>query len=372
MSESPIKAYNRRIADKTMHPDPAQKRAAEALDGLYARLVKIAPSPQPSPLWGEGVRAMRGRVRRWFGTKEGTKGIYLYGGVGRGKSMLMDMFYRSLPDALSKRRVHFHAFMIEVHDYIHARQMEDDFHDGIDGVLPSLASKIAKQSRVLCFDEFHVTDVADAMILGRLFTGLFARGVVVVATSNWPPDDLYKGGLQRDRFLPFIALLKDKMEIIRVDGDRDYRVQVLKTEGSYFHPLNDENAARVNALFEKLTGAAIAQDEKIHVKGRVITARAANGTARFTFDELCARALGAEDYIAIAHQYRVVFLENIPAIPSDRRNEAKRLMTLIDALYEAKTKLIITAATPPEGIYAGHDHGFEFHRTVSRLMEMGG
>lgn len=284
--------------------------------------------------------------------------------------MLMDLFFNAVPDDIPKRRVHFHAFMIEVHDYIHARREDDDFDDGIDGVLPALAARIAEKSRVLCFDEFHVTDVADAMILGRLFTALFGHGVAVVATSNWPPDKLYEGGLQRDRFLPFIELLKARLEVVRLDGPTDYRTQLLQTEGTYFWPLGAGTKARADDVFVKLTGAAAAAEEQLVVKGRAIPVFAAGRVARFTFAQLCENPHGAEDYLTIARTYKTVFLENIPKIGYDRRNEAKRLMILIDALYENRTNLVVTADAPPDKLYRGDDHGFEFQRTVSRLQEM--
>lgn len=353
MPESPLEAFGRRVAEKHIQPDAAQKKAADALERLYGELT-----------------AKKKATRGWLRGAEALKGIYLYGGVGRGKSMLMDLFFGCLPAKILKRRVHFHAFMIEVHDYIHTRREAGDFSDGIDGVLPSLAFRIAEKSRVLCFDEFHVTDVADAMILGRLFTALFEKGVVVVATSNWPPDDLYKGGLQRDRFLPFIELLKSRMEVIRLDGPLDYRTQFLAQEGTYFWPLGEATAKKMDEVFAKLTDGAPPAEENLTVKGRSIPARAAKGAARFTFAQLCENPHGAEDYLAIAKAYKTVFLENVPSINYDRRNEAKRLMILIDALYESGTKLVVSADAPPDKLYRGHDHRFEFQRTASRLLEM--
>lgn len=295
----------------------------------------------------------------------------MHGGVGRGKSMLMDLFFDSLPPEIKKRRVHFHAFMIDVHDYFHSRREADDFSEGIDGALPSLASRLAEMSRVLCFDEFHVTDVADAMILGRLFTALLDRGVIIVATSNWEPDRLYEGGLQRDRFLPFIELLKSRLEIVHLDGPVDYRLQALQSEGTYFWPLGEASRQKSDMLFARLTDNAIPQEDSLTVKGRVIpVAQAAKGVARFTFAQLCEQPHGAEDYLAIAQKFHTLFLEQVPTLAYDRRNEAKRLMILIDALYESRTKLVVTADAPADRLYRGHDHEFEFQRTVSRLMEM--
>ncbi len=352
MSRNPLSLYKDRVRQGILKSDPVQERAVVALERLYERLT--------------GKKSFFDRLRR----REDNRGIYMYGGTGRGKSMLMDLFFNTLPDTMSKRRVHFHAFMIEVHDYIHSRQEDGDFDDGIDGVLPSLASRIAERARVLCFDEFHVTDVADAMILGRLFTALFEKGVVVVATSNWPPDELYTGGLQRDRFLPFIALLKKRMEIMRLEGAVDYRTQLLQSEGSYFWPLGEMTAKRVNELFGRLTDYATLETDHLTVKGRDIPIMAASGIARVSFAQMCEQPHGAEDYIALAKAFHTVFLENIPSINYDRRNEAKRLMTLIDALYEARTRLVVSADAPPDRLYRGDDHGFEFRRTVSRLLEM--
>lgn len=285
--------------------------------------------------------------------------------------MLMDLFYNSLPESLPKRRVHFHEFMIGVHDFIHFwREGGRDRHaPGAEAALSRLAARIAGESRVLCFDEFHVTDIADAMILGRLFRGLFERGVVVVATSNWPPERLYEGGLQRDRFLPFIALLRERMEVLHLDGQDDYRSRLIAQEGSYFFPLGRESAGHADYLFEKLAGQT-AETESLNVRGREIIVQAARGVARFTFPQLCEQPHGAEDFLKIAQAYHTVFLENVPKLGYDRRNEARRLMILIDALYEAGTRLVVTADAPPEKLYRGHDHAFEFERTISRLREM--
>lgn len=353
MSQKLLQLYNERIRADKLNADPEQARAVAVLQRLLDEL------------------QLPGRARFWPRRKKIPRGVYMYGGTGRGKSMLMDMFFSVLPEKTLKRRVHFHAFMIEVHDYMHARRQDDDFDDDVDGLLPALAARISERTKVLCFDEFHVTDVADAMILGRLFTALFDHGVIVVATSNWPPSELYKGGLQRDRFLPFIDLLKVRMEIVHLDGTVDYRTQFLQSEGTYFWPLGDATSSKANELFKLLTGDTLPEEEELNVKGRIIPVRAAaKGVARFTFAQLCENPHGAEDYIKIAQTYKTVFLENVPKIGYDRRNEAKRLMILIDALYEAKTRLIVTADASADKLYRGHDHEFEFQRTVSRLLEM--
>jgi len=229
--------------------------------------------------------------------------------------------------------------------------------------------------RVLCFDEFHVTDVADAMILGRLFRAIFERGVVVAATSNWPPDRLYEGGLQRDRFLPFIELLKTRMEVVHLDSAVDYRLSSPEDGeadgmGAYLYPLNFANEQKFKNMFADLTNHQPPTPIKLTVKGRTIEAEAVDGAGWFTFAQLCERPHGAEDYLKIAGEFHTVFLEGVPKLGYDRRNEAKRLMTLIDALYEAVARLYITADASPDELYRGRDHGFEFQRTVSRLREM--
>lgn len=352
--QTPLEIYQSRLDEGLLKPDPVQALAAQSLARLYHEMLAYKPK------------------RGWFGKKEEPpRGIYMYGGVGRGKSMLMDLFCDCLPDDISKRRVHFHAFMIEVHDYIHSRRESDGIREGVDATLPLLAQRIAEHSRVLCFDEFHVVDVADAMILGRLFRCLFELGVVVVSTSNWEPDRLYEGGLQRDRFLPFIELLKEKQEVIHLNSPHDYRTQFLMQEGSYFIPLGNEAKKHADDLFSALIDGAKVYSETLNVKGRKIkVAATAKGVARFSFKQLCEKALGAEDYLTIAKTYHTVFLEGVPKLKPKNRNEAKRLMNLIDALYENKVNVVITADVLPEDIYQGDDHGFEFERTVSRLHEM--
>lgn len=362
MEQTPQKTYNILIQDDEIRPDVEQENAVLSLERLFQNLSEYVPSSKQSFL------------SRLTGGKPADipLGVYMHGGVGRGKSMLMDLFYDCLPKDVPSRRVHFHEFMIEVHDYIHSRS--NDIENGrgmVDQALPSLASLISARARVLCFDEFHVVDITDAMILGRLFKMLFEHGVVVVATSNWAPDDLYKDGLQRERFLPFIDLLKTKVEVIHLDSPHDYRAQTTQVEGTYFTPLNRATQKTTDHLFQELCDGAIADEEVFEVKGREIVVReAAGGYARFTFAQLCERPHGAEDYLEIARRYHTVFLEGVPKLSYDRRNEAKRLMNLIDALYEARVRVIISAATTPDKLYAGKDHAYEFERTISRLLEM--
>lgn len=337
-------------------PDPAQARAVDALQRLHDELA--APPA-------------RGFLAR-FQKRAEARGIYLHGPVGRGKTMLMDMFFDTVPPGMTKRRVHFHEFMIGVHDYLHKARLAGKSGAGADSALLAFARELARDVRLLCFDEFHVTDVADAMILGRLFTALFESGVTVVATSNWPPEKLYEGGLQRDRFLPFIDLVKRRMDIVPVAGAEDYRLRALRDAGVYFYPLGFAATRQAEELIARLTDGTPFVEETISVKGRSFTVMAARNVARVSFAALCERPLGAEDYIALAGGFSTLFLEGVPKLTCDRRNEAKRLMTLVDVLYERHTRLIVTADAAPENLYRGDDHAFEFQRTISRLIEMQG
>lgn len=307
--------------------------------------------------------------RLWpFGKKgDDIKGVYLYGGVGRGKSMLMDLFFEQAPENILKRRIHFHEFMIETHDWLHKKR-----GDRVDDLMPRYAEHVSKKVGLLCFDEFHVTDVADAMLLGRLFIALFERGVVVVATSNWAPDDLYEGGLQRELFLPFIALLKQQMEIVHLDSEHDYR-QIADADQDiyYFYPLNAATKSRAHQLFVDYAEGMPIEADKLVVKKRTIEVKeSANGTAKFSFAELCEQPHGAEDFILIARSYHTVFITDIPRLTYDRRNEVKRLILLIDCLYEEGCRVVITADASVDNLYYGEDHAFEFDRTISRLIEM--
>ncbi len=355
-----LNEYQKRVKAGDLHSDPVQEAAVTELQRLYDDVVNSMNKPSKS--FFERLRGDKVEI---------PLGIYMHGGVGRGKSMLMDLFYDSLPDSVSARRVHFHEFMIEVHDYIHTRSMDGSVMGIVDQALPFLAELIARKSQVLCFDEFHVVDITDAMILGRLFKILFEKGVIVVATSNWAPDDLYKDGLQRSRFLPFIKLLKSKVDVVHLDSPHDYRALTEQVAGSYFTPLNGATRATMDELFTELSGGAKVGSHVMKVKGRKIVAeRVAGGVARFGFSQLCERPHGAEDYLKIADSFDCVFLEDIPTLGYDRRNEVKRLMNLIDALYEARRKVIISADAPADKLYRGREHSYEFERTVSRLLEM--
>ncbi len=298
------------------------------------------------------------------------QGVYLHGDVGRGKTMLMDMFYEALPETYPKDRVHFHAFMRDVHDFLHVERQKTT-KNGVDKALPKFAKTIARRTKILCFDEFHVTDVVDAMILSRLFTALFNKGVHIVMTSNWHPDHLYKDGLQRDRFVPFIALIKTKMNVVEFDGAIDYRRQTLKGRPVYFFPLGEATDHALQDTLDVLTHGKEKHSCTLTIKNRDIEVKESYGdVALFTFHDLCETPLGAEDYLEIAKTFKIIVLKDIPKLTTEKRNEAKRFITLIDILYDAHTLLIITAETDPSTLYTGHDHALEFDRTISRLSEM--
>ncbi len=312
-----------------------------------------------------------------FRRAEGVRGVYLFGPVGRGKSMLMDLFFEGAT-VTPRRRVHFHVFMAEVHRLVGlwragdaaARRVAFGQARGDDPIAP-VAARIARDARLLCFDELTVTDIADAMILGRLFEALFARGVTLVATSNRAPDDLYAGGINRQLFLPFIALLKDRTEVVAVDGGRDYRLDRLRAAGAWFSPIDPDNRRAFDALWGQMLGGDAEVGATLTVLGRDLTfPRAAGGLLRGHFASLCVQALGPADYIAIAERFHTVFIEAIPRLGPEKRDEARRLATLVDTLYEARARLVVLAAAEPGALYPAGDQAFEFQRTASRLMEM--
>lgn len=334
---------------KGLQENAQQEKTLEALERLHRKLLR----PRRKGFLGLGGTAA-------------PRGVYMHGGVGRGKSMMMDMFFQSIPEtAAKKRRVHFHEFMIETHDWMHKGQGLK-----VDNLLPRYAAYVAETARLLCFDEFHVVDVADAMILSRLFSALFDKGVTVVATSNWEPERLYEGGLQRELFLPFIDLIRENMEVVHLDSETDYRTTVEQDQDYYFWPLNAETEAKFDRLFAQMTGGQTPQLKKLIVKGRNLLMACANGVARCSFDDLCERPHGAEDYLTIAASFDTLFLEGVPKMGQEKRNEVKRLMSLVDVLYDKRKKLVISAAAPPDRLYYGIDHRFEFDRTISRIQEM--
>lgn len=362
MTEGPLAAYQRLLDNGMLRPDTAQERAAQRLQTLSEELPAYAEQM--------GKEGWLARLKRRRLPTPG--GLYLWGGVGRGKTMMMDLFYDHT-DIAARKRIHFHAFMLEVHDRVHR------FRQAVKaGKVPESADPLKALSQVivdkawlLCFDEFHVTNIADAMILGRLFEALFERGVVVVTTSNRPPADLYLGGLQRELFLPFIDLLQQKLDIVELDSGIDYRLERMRTLKTFHTPLGNETDAELERAFAALTVGAEARPWRILVQGRQLEIpRAADGVAFTSFADLCEQPLGPADYQAIADRCHTVVLSGIPKLGIKRHNEAKRFVTLIDTLYERRVNLICSAEAPPEALYTEGTGAFEFQRTVSRLMEM--
>ena len=339
--------YAKRIASGALRDDPAQRAA-------IAKLVAIED-------------ALAKPVKRGFFRKspEAVRGLYLWGGVGRGKSMVMDLFVEGLE--VPNRRAHFHAFMQELHAAMHkARQ------DGIEDALRPFLDQVATDIRLLAFDEMQITDIADAMIVGRLFEGLMARGVTIITTSNRPPEDLYKNGLNRQLFLPFIDILNSQLDVHELASPTDYRQDRLAGSPVYFTPLTAENRAAVDAIWADLTGGQAVAHALIVNKREVVLPAFHNGVARAKFYDLCGKQLGPADFLAIADAVRVLVLDDIPCLSRSNFNEAKRFVTLIDALYEARVRLIASAEAKPEMLYLEGEGTFEFERTASRLREMMG
>lgn len=344
--------FDTRVAEGRLKPDPAQHAVLAYLDDLRLWLEENADR-KPGLFAGFFHKAA-----------EPPKGVYLWGGVGRGKSMLMDLFFAAT-EIEAKRRVHFHAFMQEVHRGLHAARKTD-----VEDALAPVAEALTDNLRLLCFDEMQITDITDAMIVGRLFEKLFAAGVVVVTTSNRPPDGLYKDGLNRALFLPFIDLISDRLVVSELQSPTDYRQHRLAGAQVYFQPAASAKQD-IAAIWLDLTGGAAGQPLRLPVNGREVELpRFANGIGRASFWELCAKPLGPADFLAIAQAVRVLILEDIPQLSSYNYNEAKRFVILIDALYEARVRLICSAADVPERLYLEGAGSFEFERTASRLREM--
>jgi len=350
--------YEELVAAGELRPDEDQRRTAERLAAL-ARQLEEQPA-RGSVLWRMLRRA-----------PAPARGIYMWGGVGRGKSMLMDLFFGCV-SMTAKRRVHFHEFMLEVHDRLRVERAREKG----DPILP-VAAALAEEARLLAFDEMVVNNTADAMILSRLFTALIDAGVTVVTTSNRPPKDLYKDGLNREHFLPFIALIEQRLDVLPLNGPVDYRLERLGGHPTWYSPIGQAATDAVRAAFFRLTDYP--PEDSIHVPseelaipgGRLIhVPKSLKGVAVFSFKRLCAEARGAPDYLAIARHFHTVIIVGIPILGPEKRNEAARFKTLIDALYEHKVKLLATADAEPINLYPEGDGAFEFERTVSRLMEM--
>jgi cell division protein ZapE len=345
-----IDQFRARIADGELKADALQEAAAKRLQILANETKNYAP----------------GRRNMFLRTRVAPRGLYLWGDVGRGKSMLMDLFFAAAQVA-HKRRVHFNAFMVETHARIHAQRQVP----GSDDPIPPVARAIAGEASLLCLDEFQVGDVADAMILGRLFQQLFDLGVVIVATSNTAPARLYEGGLNRSLFLPFIALIERQLDIVELNGPVDYRMQRLSGLNVYTMPLGPDADAAMDAAWRRLTDRPRGEPARLSVLGRTLhVPQAANGVARFSFDDLCVEPLAAADYLAIARAFHTILIDHIPQMGPEHRDEARRFVVLVDTLYDEGVKLVCSAAAAPDELYVSGDGVDAFRRTVSRLAEM--
>jgi cell division protein ZapE len=359
----PLAAYQEMVANGSLAADPAQAAVVDRLQDLWERLRGYDPSPVPVVGGGLLSRLMRRRHAEEYVPT----GLYLVGEVGRGKSMLMDLFFDTT-DVARKRRVHFHRFIQNVHTRIHAWKKT---HPEVSDPIPPLADQIAADSALLCFDEFQVNDIADAMILGRLFQALFDRGVVVVTTSNTAPDDLFKGQPGRDAFLPFIGLIKQRLELLVMNGARDYRRERMRGVRTWQVPANETSRRELDNAFRRLTGGSAVRPVTLTVMGRdLVVPQAADGVARFDFDSLCNTALGAGDYLAIATHFHTLVLDGIPRLSPENYDQARRFIMLVDTLYDQRVKLIASADATPDRLYQHGKNAKMFERTASRLDEM--
>ncbi len=364
MASSITAQYAAGVGADRIEEDAAQFAVVQRLARLEAEILEYRLAHKSSSLgWMFGNRARRERV----------KGLYIYGDVGRGKTMLMDLFFEASP-VQRKRRAHFHEFMLDVHERVHAIRQKMKFGEyGGEDPIVLAASELAREAWVLCFDEFHVTDIADAMILGRLFSQLFDRGVVVVATSNVEPENLYKDGLNRALFVPFIHMLQQNMDVMRLSARTDFRLEKLAGMPVWYVPAAAADAA-LDAAWRRLASGQAGEQQELSLKGRTVhVPRAAMGVARFSFHDLCEQPLAAADYLRIAREYHSLIIDRIPVLTFETRNAAKRFIILIDTLYDMNVKLIASADAGPDAIYRGEE-GFEaqeFKRTASRLIEMG-
>lgn len=358
MTFSPLERYQQELRTPGVQEDSSQKQAVEALDLLWRRLCE-----QES--FGES--SLLARIRAWarHESPPAIKGLYLWGGVGRGKTWLMDMFFESLPFE-RKMRTHFHRFMRGIHQELKVLQSTKN-------PLDSVAENIAGQVRIICFDEFFVSDITDAMILARLLEGLFDRGVVLVATSNVEPEQLYKDGLQRSRFMPAIELLKTKTEVLHLDGGVDYRLRALEQAELYYAPLSEASHKALGECFERLVPEvnAIRANVPLEVEGRTLQAyREAEDVVWFDFKELCDGPRSQNDYIELAREYHAVLLENVPVFNGRNDDQTRRFINMVDEFYDRGVKLILSAETDVQSLYQSGKLGFEFERTVSRILEM--
>lgn len=347
-----IEVYNKRIDSGVLAPDTDQLKTLQALQDL-ATILNVY---QPKNSWSLFNIFHKKRPK--------PKGIYIYGGVGRGKSMLMDLFFES-SKIEKKQRVHFHEFMQKIHEELHETRKKN-----VTEAIRPVAEKIISQVNLLCFDEMQITDITDAMIVGRLFDLFLDAGIIIVSTSNRHPDELYKNGLNRALFLPFIKMLKQKLYILNLDSTTDHRQKTLASNTCFFYPLNEQTLKKIDYLWRQLSKGNSSPLVLKNKKREIKIPYHNNGIARVSFDDLCAKPLGPSDYLLVAETFDLLMITNVPKLGPENSNEAKRFVTLIDALYEKKIKIIISSETKPEELYQDGTGSFEFIRTASRLKEM--